>query len=207
MESLKRSWTLFITTSLYTKISPKMTFSSMSFRNSSSNIVKSSMRAPKEEDDVSSSKGGGSFGGRCCLLFPFVGCGHYLGWAGEGTCFIGFHYLYTSQGLRGRGKGRHSLAPSRGYKVGCRSSRDVVRASRGVSQVASLGRGIKDLPLAWDILCGFARYRSSTTRFVLSSLGLFSQACGSRQGEGGSEKSSPMTISSGCSKVWALTVA
>ena len=64
---------------------------------------------------------------------------------------------------RGRGEGRCSLAPPQGCRGGCRLYRDVVVAARVDSQEASLNRGIKDLPLAWEGLWRAARCSNPVT--------------------------------------------
>ena len=70
VESLKRSWTFFVTTFPYTETSPEMTSSSRSFKSGSSNIVKSAMRASKEGGYAASSTGGGSSGDVVAFPFP-----------------------------------------------------------------------------------------------------------------------------------------
>ena len=142
MESLKRSWTFFITIFLYTETSPEMTSFSKSFRICSSYRVKFAMRASGEGTNVASSKCRGSLGDVVAFLFlsQTVGTtrmGHDLR---PSTIFIP---------PRGRGKGRCSSAPPQDFKARRRSSRDVMLVARGASWVASLRRGIKDLTPVW----------------------------------------------------------
>ena len=93
VESLKRSWTFFVTACQYMKASLTITSFFGSFSIDSSNRVKSAIRASKKGGDVASFVEGK--GSRTLAAFPFpltvVG-------TRRGACLAALHYHYPSLG-------------------------------------------------------------------------------------------------------------
>ena len=102
VESLKRSFTFFMTSFLYTDSNEEITSSSRSFKSHSLNNEESNMSASKEVGDADFFTDRGGSGEATAFPFPFVPVGTPLRGGGGGLRLATFNSSYLSLKLGGR---------------------------------------------------------------------------------------------------------